>query len=599
MSFSSDVKEELSRQLCAARHCRIAEIAAIISMCGSVSISKEEKYCLRVQTENLSVARKYFTLLQKTFNIDTEVSIKQNVYLKKAPTYLVLVKNHEDAMKILQAARLIGWNGEIRENLSLHDNLVIQKSCCKRAFIRGAFLASGSISNPQKSYHFEIACATEAKAVQLALVNLSVRAGYGDVTRLTLNMESRLAESFGSMMEWTKVEDVEICLSVEEDGKSVILCRKDGKMLKSVPSRLGKKPYVLEVKEAHKRLKDQYSRTRAMMEEAMESKTGFQVSEVIKLLKNPVVRPILAPLVYVQGEAMGFLDQEKNRLSLRAWDGGKALLAEEGELRIAHPLDMYRAGLWHQYQKALFDGGIRQPFKQVFRELYVKLSEELGQKYSRMFAGNQIQPKKTIGCLRGRRWVADYEEGLQKIYYKENIIARIYAIADWFSPSETEAPTLEWVEFSDRKTFQALTIEKVPDLIYSEVMRDVDLAVSTAYVGGVDPQASHSTVEMRRVIVEENLRLFRIKNVRLQGTHAVINGTLGQYTVHLGSGVIHQVGNAMLHVLPVHSQHRGKIFLPFLDEDPKTTEILTKILMFADDAKIKDPSVIRQICEMR
>ena len=80
MSFSSDVKEELSRQLCAARHCRIAEIAAIISMCGSVSISKEEKYCLRVQTENLSVARKYFTLLQKTFNIDTEVSIKQNVY---------------------------------------------------------------------------------------------------------------------------------------------------------------------------------------------------------------------------------------------------------------------------------------------------------------------------------------------------------------------------------------------------------------------------------------------------------------------------------------------------------------------------------------
>ena len=167
MSFSSDVKEELSRQLCAARHCRIAEIAAIISMCGSVSISKEEKYCLRVQTENLSVARKYFTLLQKTFNIDTEVSIKQNVYLKKAPTYLVLVKNHEDAMKILQAARLIGWNGEIRENLSLHDNLVIQKSCCKRAFIRGAFLASGSISNPQKSYHFEIACATERKAEQL------------------------------------------------------------------------------------------------------------------------------------------------------------------------------------------------------------------------------------------------------------------------------------------------------------------------------------------------------------------------------------------------------------------------------------------------
>ena len=52
-----------------------------------------------------------------------------------------------------------------------------------------------------------------------------------------------------------------------------------------------------------------------------------------------------------------------------------------------------------------------------------------------MFAGNQIQPAKTAACLKTRRWVADYEEGLQKIYYKENIIAHIYAQADWFSPT--------------------------------------------------------------------------------------------------------------------------------------------------------------------
>ena len=167
MSFSSDVKEELSRQMSTARHCRIAEIAAIVSMCGQVSISGGEKYRLKIQTENLSVARKYFTLLKKTFNIDTEVSIKQNTYLKKARTYLVMVKDHGDTIRILQAARLVGRDGEIRENLSLHDNLVIQRSCCKRAFIRGAFLSAGSISNPRKSYHFEIACSAEKKAEQL------------------------------------------------------------------------------------------------------------------------------------------------------------------------------------------------------------------------------------------------------------------------------------------------------------------------------------------------------------------------------------------------------------------------------------------------
>lgn len=167
MSFSGDVKEELSRQMSTARHCQIAEIGAIISMCGHISISQEGRYTLRIQTENLSVARKSFTLLEKTFNIETEVSIKQNAYLKKARIYLVLVKKHEDTMRVLQAARLIGQDGEIRENLSLHDNLVIQKTCCKRAFIRGAFLAAGSISNPEKSYHFEIACTAEKKAAQL------------------------------------------------------------------------------------------------------------------------------------------------------------------------------------------------------------------------------------------------------------------------------------------------------------------------------------------------------------------------------------------------------------------------------------------------
>ena len=61
MSFSSEVKEELSLQISPARHCQIAEVAAIISMCGKVSISCSSDFALRVQTENLAVARKYFT----------------------------------------------------------------------------------------------------------------------------------------------------------------------------------------------------------------------------------------------------------------------------------------------------------------------------------------------------------------------------------------------------------------------------------------------------------------------------------------------------------------------------------------------------------
>ena len=438
--------------------------------------------------------------------------------------------------------------------------------------------------------------ANEGKAADIALVNLSVRAGYADVTRLKLTMEARLIEAMKPLMEWTAVEDVEVRLCVDEEGKSAIRCRREEKELKSVPSRLGKQPHVLQLKEAHKNLKEQYARTRKMMEESMENGDRFQGSELAALLDNPVVCAILSPLVFLRGDQTGFLKLlPEGTLCLIPLEGEPLAVEAEEELQIAHPLHLYEAGVWHAYQKHLFDHRIRQPFKQVFRELYVKLDEELGQKASRMFAGNQIQPQRTVGCLKGRRWVADYEEGLQKVYYKENIVARIYALADWFSPSDVEAPTLEWVEFFNRKTFESLTIREVPKLIYSEVMRDVDLAVSVAHAGGVDPETSHSTIEMRRVIVELNLSLFGFQNVTLTESHAKIQGTRASYNVHLGSGVVHQEGGAMLHILPVHSQKRGRIFLPFVDEDPKTAEIMSKIVLLAEDKKIKDPSILDQI----
>lgn len=167
MSFSSEVKDELSRQIVEARHCQIAEVAAIISLCGRILISAKDTYGIKIHTENIAVARKYFQLIKKIFQVHVEVSVRKNVYLKKAKTYTISISDHEDALRILQAAKLIQADGEILENLSITDNLVIQQPCCKRAFIRGAFLATGSISDPEKSYHFEIVCATLEKATQL------------------------------------------------------------------------------------------------------------------------------------------------------------------------------------------------------------------------------------------------------------------------------------------------------------------------------------------------------------------------------------------------------------------------------------------------
>lgn len=178
MSFSSDVKEELSRQISKSRHCQIAEIAAIISLCGRIQIKEvrrdraDEKYCenrynLKIQTENAAVAKKYFMLIKEAFGFHPEITVRQSKHLKRTLTYSIAITKTEQARKILQAAKLLGSSGEIKENLSAVDDLIIQKSCCKRAFLRGAFLSAGSISDPGKFYHFEIACMDYEKAKQL------------------------------------------------------------------------------------------------------------------------------------------------------------------------------------------------------------------------------------------------------------------------------------------------------------------------------------------------------------------------------------------------------------------------------------------------
>ena len=168
MSFSGMVKEELSRQTGTARHCRIAELAAILCFCAKVEhFPQGEK--LKIQTENEAVARKCFTLLQKTFNIEKEIFVRENSHLKRVKIYVIEISDPEEIQVILQGTKLVTCR-EPHDSLILENLLVVQQNCCKRAYIRGAFLSSGSISDPEKGYHFEIVYPDEKKAEQLQTI---------------------------------------------------------------------------------------------------------------------------------------------------------------------------------------------------------------------------------------------------------------------------------------------------------------------------------------------------------------------------------------------------------------------------------------------
>ena len=118
--------------------------------------SGDNKYDFKIHTENMLVARKCFTLLRKAFNIDNDIVIRSTQGNKKVCSYLLQIGDDNEQLRILQALKVVDEQGKRTLETGLVNSLIIPGICCKRAFIRGAFLAAGSISDPEKFYHLEI-----------------------------------------------------------------------------------------------------------------------------------------------------------------------------------------------------------------------------------------------------------------------------------------------------------------------------------------------------------------------------------------------------------------------------------------------------------
>lgn len=171
MSFSGEVKEELAKQIPNARHCQIAELSGIILFSGNVKVDKNGTITLEVKSENSSVIRKYFTLLKKTFNINTDILECLVTAPKKQGIITVEITQQSQVTEILSAVKLIEQLKKQHQWDFIHP-ILIQSSCCRRSFLRGCYLAAGSMSDPQKGYHLEFVCISEVQANHLCNVLL-------------------------------------------------------------------------------------------------------------------------------------------------------------------------------------------------------------------------------------------------------------------------------------------------------------------------------------------------------------------------------------------------------------------------------------------
>jgi len=436
--------------------------------------------------------------------------------------------------------------------------------------------------------------ASEKRAAQICQQNLARTAGYADPIRLEWTMEAKAVDDLADGPIEVVVDGVKVSLGIDPWGEIELKVTKDDKPLADIPAKLKKQPKIAALRERRVELKRQAARIRPSLEQFMVRGDEFSLAELRELMEHPLLAPMLKNLV-VKGEGvMGY-----------PVHGGKALENQSGEvealkagekLRIAHPHDLLPAKEWHQWQKDCFARERIQPFKQVFRELYpLTETEKQEGTQTRRYAGHQVQPRQALALLGQRGWVHHPEEGVRKVFHDVGLVAGLTFEEGFFTPAEIEGLTLENVFFTKRDGGEPVKLEQLPPRLFSEAMRDLDLVVSVAHRGGVDPEASASTIEMRATLVKQTAELLKLKNVRLKDRYALITGELGEYSVHLGSAVTRKMPGEMLFLVAVHSQHRGRLFLPFADDDPKTAEVMSKVLLLARDKEIKDPNILDQI----
>lgn len=156
MSFSFDVKNEISKIIEQEKCCSTAELSALIKMAGTIQIGDKNRISIKITTENAAIARKIFTLLKNSFDVQTQVLMTKNRQLKKNNTYILLVDSKNNPEIILKKLSILKEKGSsFRINHKI-PNRILNNECCKKAYLRGIFLGGGSISDPEKTYHLEI-----------------------------------------------------------------------------------------------------------------------------------------------------------------------------------------------------------------------------------------------------------------------------------------------------------------------------------------------------------------------------------------------------------------------------------------------------------
>lgn len=153
MSFTAEVKDELSRVEGSCPACEIAELAALVRVCGALSFHGSGAYSIRVSTETGAVARTVIRLAHKVFDLDTSLTVRRS-NLHKTRNYLIEIPEQKGLEQALIQMGVLVLGRGLSSGIAAR---VVARPCCRAAYLRGAFMAGGFIADPRGDFHLEIA----------------------------------------------------------------------------------------------------------------------------------------------------------------------------------------------------------------------------------------------------------------------------------------------------------------------------------------------------------------------------------------------------------------------------------------------------------
>jgi hypothetical protein len=438
------------------------------------------------------------------------------------------------------------------------------------------------------------------EAAAQALQALRERAGILDLGQFEKRLDLASAWSDAGLEGrrvrfWWDVGGYHVRLSVIA-GKVTVDAYSGPRHLASLPASVRADPQYPEIRQARADLARSYRYFRQRLEQAMVEGVSYSGRDFAVLLANPVVRSLLSRLVLlVEGTPYGRLveaEPEEPRCP--------EVLAGAESIAIAHPLCLLEAGALDEWQERVLRERIGQPFKQLFREIYLLGPEERGGASSMRFAGHLLVARRAFAVLRTRGYAPGGGEAV-----KEWPTLGLHACISWAQPEEeagrrlaeagpTAPVTSGPVRFRGEDG-DWLPLDRVPPVALSETLRDADLLVSRAAAG--EPGfTSEETRRLRATLVRYLARALGLTSVYVSDDqpYVLVEGQRAMYRVHLGSGsVLLEKSRRSLDLGPVRSLPMATLAAESMDS--LTARIMGIIATLSHDERITDARFLAQL----